>query len=56
MGGNHKDCPGCVSYDSKKNICNEKLISPEVIEFCPCRVCVIKVMCTNACDIFWDLE
>ena len=43
---NFDSCIGCNLYDSEKNRCYE---FGNIIEFCPCRTCLIKTICRTHC-------
>lgn len=44
----NKTCEGCL--DNRENVieCNKK----ELIEPCPCKICLVKVMCDKECREF----
>ena len=49
MSISRKLCIGCDTY--KNNVC---LVEPTIIrkgikKMCPCRTCLVKVMCDNTC-------
>jgi hypothetical protein len=39
-------CEGCNLYDKKRNKCYEFV---DIIEECPCRICIIKMICRTHC-------
>lgn len=46
-------CDGCHSnFPTSLGICSAKLQVPEKIASCPCRECLIKVMCDKVCPTF----
>ena len=51
------ECVGCIEYDEETKLCAHV---PEMIrDECPCRNCLIKMMCENLCSpfrIFLDTE
>lgn len=52
------DCIGCTSYRShRKHKCGDEAI-PQISETeqCPCRLCLIKTMCSNGCKAFHDYK
>ncbi len=48
-----ESCDGCLAYDSIKDECNEGFPNPDR---CPCRECLVKVMCLIACTVFLDTD
>ncbi len=48
-----RSCEGCLAYDSIKDECNEGFPNPDK---CPCRECLVKVMCLVACAVFLDTD
>jgi hypothetical protein len=44
-----KECFTCTTF----NIC---LLTPKKREICPCKNCLIQVMCINSCDSFMVLK
>lgn len=54
------DCIGCVSFRSHRSIgrqCGDEAI-PQISETeqCPCRLCLVKTMCKNGCQVFHDYK
>jgi hypothetical protein len=45
-----KECIGCITYDQDLKEC--LLSGSENLDECPCRKCIVKTMCTNACDLY----
>lgn len=46
------ECKGCKTYD-EKGYCRFGVIQNiENTDGCPCRTCLIKVICNNLCDEF----
>ncbi len=43
------NCEGCLNYDPKINECHDRF---PMLDGCPCRECLIKVMCKTACESF----
>jgi len=48
---NKNECEGCVIYNTEKGLSCPLIEYNEHIN-CPCRKCLIKVMCTTSCDEF----
>jgi len=44
-----KECFTCITFD----LC---LLPPKKREICPCRSCLVQVMCINSCDEFKVLK
>jgi hypothetical protein len=44
-----KECFACTTFD----LC---LLTPKKREICPCRNCLVRVMCMSACDSFKNLK
>lgn len=44
------NCIGCLEYDKEDDLCAH---IPEMIrDKCPCRNCLIKMICENTCSLF----
>ncbi len=50
------DCEGCNMYDEEHNACLTDLeYYPDLLERCPCRICVVKVVCNNVCEDYQEV-
>lgn len=50
------ECKGCKSYDEKE-YCRFGIIQNiENTKGCPCRTCLIKVVCNDLCDEFLEYK
>jgi hypothetical protein len=57
-------CNGCMRYNRNGNNlgnCIEKkptiyLNDKVVYRYCPCMICIVKVMCTKLCNTFFNYE
>jgi hypothetical protein len=48
---NKDDCKGCLGI-REIGECNLLTLSLIVVDSCPCRQCLVKVMCKSDCDPF----
>jgi len=48
-------CKGCVIYQATGGPGSCDIVAAGRQDKCPCRECVIKVMCRQTCDDLWDL-
>jgi hypothetical protein len=42
-----ESCKGCNLYDKKRKYCYE---FGDIKENCPCRICIVKMICRTHCD------
>lgn len=50
------ECEGCIAYYSEEKKCCRLGVIPCISESlqCPCRTCIIKVICDNTCEDFMN--
>jgi len=47
-----KDCIGCLS----KSIFGNDCCAYANVKICPCKKCLLKVICTTSCKLWNDME
>jgi len=55
MNYKYTGCSGCYSRDDIINACNSGL-SLSRRNTCPCKLCIIKVMCIKGCEDFYEYK
>ena len=51
----HDECKGCIMYDERDYLLTPgqircQFIRSFVVHSCPCKNCIVKVMCTKSCE------
>ncbi len=50
------DCEGCSMYSMGNDQCKTDLeYYPDLVNSCPCRICVVKVICNTVCEDYQDV-
>lgn len=49
-------CKGCQTYEDNVCMYSPKIKRNEKELFCPCIICLIKGMCTDACDVSLEYD
>ena len=50
-----KLCEGCISYNSFDKVCMYHTPRTKGNQKCPCVNCIVKTMCIETCDDFFNL-
>lgn len=53
---NTSGCKGCYLSDESNMICTVLISHRQYIKECPCRICIVKIMCSDGCEKFFEFK